>query len=110
MRLQSLFMVKRQQKSAAASEALFGQGSNMENVPMVTITADMANAQILDVLVYTKILPSKGEGRRLIQQGGLTLNDVKVDDFTRVLTSEDFKDGFVMIKKGKKKFYKLSIE
>lgn len=97
-------------KAAAASEALFGKGNNMENVPMVTIPADMKDAQILDVLVYTKILPSKGEGRRLIQQGGLTVNDVKIDDFTRSLSGEDFKEGFAIIKKGKKKFYKLSIE
>ncbi|KOF57240.1 tyrosyl-tRNA synthetase [Clostridium sp. DMHC 10] len=98
-------------KAASASEALFGSGSNMENVPMVFIPKDMENTGILDVMVYTKILPSKGEGRRLIQQGGLTLNNEKVEDFNRVLSEEDFKEnGYAIIKKGKKKFFKLSIK
>lgn len=98
-------------KAASASEALFGGGNNMDNVPVVCIPNDMENAGILDVLVHTKILPSKGEGRRLIQQGGLTLNDDKVEDFNRVLSKEDFNaDGYAIIKKGKKKFFKLVVK
>lgn len=97
-------------KAEEASEALFGAGGAMDNVPMVSISSDMSTSSILDVLVYTKILPSKGEGRRLIEQGGLSINDVRVEDFNRALAKEDFESGFALIKRGKKKFYKLIIE
>ena len=50
----------------------------------------------------------KGEGRRLIKQNGLTLNDAKVTDENYVLQDSDFTDGAAIVKKGKKKFYKLA--
>ena len=64
--------------------------------------------KLLDVLVAGKVFASKGEGRRLIQQNGLSLNDEKVSDVDYVLAEADFKDGEAIVKKGKKKYYKLT--
>ena len=97
-------------KAKEASEALFGSGGNMENVPTSTIGKDKIGAQVLDILVENKIIPSKAEGKRLIQQGGLTLNDEKITDFSRVLNPEDIIDGSFMVKRGKKKFNRIIVE
>ncbi|GAA0126134.1 tyrosine--tRNA ligase [Clostridium sp. CTA-19] len=98
------------EKAKVAAEALFSGGVDMSNVPTVTITSDMAENGILDILVYTKIVPSKAEGRRLIQQGGLTINETKIDDVNAKFSKNFIKeDGYALIKRGKKKFYKLEI-
>jgi tyrosyl-tRNA synthetase len=97
-------------KAQNAAEALFGGGKNMEDVPTVSINSDMLSSSLLDILVSTKILPSKGEGRRLIQQGGLSINDVKVTDVNRLVTADDFKDGSMMLKRGKKSYNRIVLE
>ena len=97
-------------KAQTAAEALFGGGVDMSNVPTVSIPAEMKSAGLMDILVYTKVLPSKAEARRLIEQGGLTINDKKIEDKNATLLEEDFKEGSVLIKKGKKKYYSLIIE
>ncbi len=97
-------------KAKEATEALFGGGSNLNNVPTVTISTDKVGAQLLEILVETKVIPSKSEGKRLVQQGGLTLNDEKVVDFTRELRNEDIIDGSFMIKRGKKNFHRIVVE
>jgi tyrosyl-tRNA synthetase len=96
-------------KAQTAAEALFGGGIDMSNVPTVSIPESMKNAGLMDILVYTKVLPSKAEARRLIEQGGLTINDKKIEDKNAMLADSDFKDGSVLIKKGKKKYYTLKI-
>ena len=65
---------------------------------------------ILDLMLKCELIPSKGEGRRLVQQGGVSLNDNKVTDPATQLTAEDFKDGYVVIKKGKKVFHKVNLK
>ena len=97
-------------KAKNASEALFAGGVDMSNVPTVSIPEDMKTSTLIDILVYTKVLPSKAEARRLIEQGGLTINDRKIENTNETLLEEDFKDGSVLIKKGKKKYYSLIIE
>ncbi|MBU3142456.1 tyrosine--tRNA ligase [Clostridium sp. CF012] len=97
-------------KAQAAAEALFGGGTNMSNVPTVSIPLDMKTSGLMDILVYTKVVPSKAEARRLIEQGGLTINDKKIEDKNAALLDTDFKEGSVLIKKGKKKYYSLIIE
>lgn len=97
-------------KAASAAEALFGSGSNMDNVPTVTIPAALINSKILDVLTEAKVIPSKSEGKRLIQQGGLYVNDNKISDIDTVVTEDFFKDGSMMVRKGKKSFTKITIE
>ncbi len=97
-------------KAQSAAESLFGAGGNMDNVPTVSISSEEIGMSLLDILASTKIVPSKAEGKRLIQQGGLSLNGEKVTDFKRTLNSEDFTDGVALVKRGKKNFNKIVIE
>jgi len=97
-------------KAKTAAEALFGSGVDMSNVPTVTIPKDMIGNVVLDILAYTKIVPSKAEGRRLIQQGGLTINENKIIDIGAVINNSDFKEGSLLLRKGKKGYFKVQIE
>ena len=95
-------------KNAEKSAAEIFTGQSSENMPSVEV-ADAVGKKLLDVLLAGKVIESKAEGRRLISQSGLTLNDEKVSDADFILAEKDFKDGAAVIRKGKKKFYKLVI-
>lgn len=97
-------------KAKSAAEALFSGGVDMSNVPTVTISKEKLGSTLLDIIAETKIVPSKSEGRRLMQQNGLSLNGEKVTDVTKTLEEVDFKDGFALIKRGKKNYHKIEIE
>ena len=86
-----------------AAKAVFAGGAS-EDMPSVENTL---GKKLLDVMTEGKIVASKSEGRRLISQNGVTLNDEKVTDGDYVLQESDYKDGAAVLKKGKKKFYKL---
>lgn len=94
-------------KAKAAAEAVFGGAGSSENMPTIKAGAEAVGSKVLDILVANKVFASKGEGRRLIQQNGVSLNDVKLSDPDYVLTEADFTDGEAIVKKGKKKFYRL---
>ena len=96
-------------KAQEAARALFAGGVNMDNVPTVTISRDKLGTDILTILAEEKVVPSKAEGRRLIQQGGLSLNGEKVTDFKSALTEEDFADGSALVKRGKKNYHKIEL-
>lgn len=96
------------EKAQAASSALFGAGSNTENMPTTEI--DSADMPILDVLMTAGLVPSKKEGRRLIEQGGISVNDNKITDANFLLSTECFADGYAIIRKGKKVFHKIVIK
>lgn len=87
-----------------ASNALFGGQGSLDNMPTATV-AD--NISILDAIIQVGFAPSKGQARQLITQGGISLNDTKISDTNYVLSDTDFKDGFAILKKGKKSYYKL---
>lgn len=92
-------------KAEEASNALFnGQGS-LDNMPTVKI--ESTNISIVDAIILTNIAPSKGQARTLINQGGISLNDEKITDISYQLSDKDFSDGYAILKKGKKVFYKL---
>ena len=92
-------------KAQEASNALFkGQGS-LDNMPCVKL--DDINLSLLDAIIKTNIAPSKGQARTLISQGGISLNDEKILDINYILSDKDFSDGYAILKKGKKIFYKL---
>ena len=92
-------------KAEEAAAALFGNGGNLDNMPTTKIeTVDMS---ILDAMVLAKLAPSKGQAKTLIAQGGITLNDEKVTDQGYRLSEADFKEGYAILKKGKKVFHKL---
>ena len=96
------------QKAQDGARALFGAGADTSNMPTTQLSAqDFTDGQIavLDLLLKTGLVPSKGEGRRLIQQGGLTVADEKVTDMNKTFPQEAFANGLV-IKKGKKVFHK----
>ncbi|MGG7178078.1 tyrosine--tRNA ligase [Clostridium paraputrificum] len=96
-------------KAQVAAEALFSGGADMSNVPTVSISRDKLGEELLQVLVDNKIIPSKAEGKRLVQQGGLSLNGDKVTDFKRTIVEEDFKDGSALVKRGKKNYNKIEL-
>jgi tyrosyl-tRNA synthetase len=96
-------------KAAKAAEALFGSGSSMDHVPSVSIPETLINSKILDVLIEARIIPSRSEGKRLIQQGGLYVNDSKISDIDTVVTDAFFKEGSMMVRKGKKSFTKVTL-
>ena len=87
----------------ATAKALFGGGAAAQ---MPKISAAHGE-KLIDVLVRGQVFPSKSEARRMIQQGGLTLNEVRVTDEHYILNAADFLAGEALIKKGKKKHYKL---
>lgn len=92
-------------KAKDAAEALFGNGGNIENMP--TTKLEDVNISILDALVLTGVAPSKGQAKTLVAQGGITLNDAKIEDISYRLTDEDFKEGYAILRKGKKVYHKL---
>ncbi len=104
-------MVHGEEEAAKAQEgarALFGAGADTANMPTTQLSEeDFTNGEIavLDLLLKTGLIPSKGEGRRLIQQGGLTVADEKITDPAKTFPKMAFENGLV-IKKGKKVFHK----
>ena len=95
------------------SEELFENKSNAENMPQVTLGKDTFTDNIislLDVMVTANICKSKGEGKTLISQGGISLDDEKVTDVFHKIHTDDFEKGYVVLKKGKKIFIKLIVE
>ena len=95
------------EEAQKAAMAVFGGSGSTENMPSVEVGAEAVGKKLLDVLVQHEIVPSKSEGRRLIQQKGISLNEAKVSDADYVLSEEDFKEGAAVLKKGKKKYYRL---
>ena len=96
------------EKAQQAARALFsGNGSNAD---MPTTAVELGDGMgLLDMMVLTGLTPSKGEARRLVQQGGVSVNDQKVTDPSTVITAADFTDGELVIRKGKKVFHKVTI-
>ena len=97
-------------KALAAARALFGAGSQSDDMPTTTLSAaDLAGGRIAvaDLLVKTGLAPSKGEAKRLIQQGGVSVDDEKVSDFTVEIGTDAFEKGHVILKKGKKIYHKV---
>ena len=100
-------------KAQAAAKALFVSGGVAGSVPTFTYAKEKLDegVDIISILVDTKLAPTRSEARRLVQQGGVTVNDVKVPAFDAVYGSKDFNEnGAFMVKKGKKGFYQIKCE
>ena len=100
------------QKAQEAARALFGAGASSENMPSTSVNESEftdGKIAILDLMLKAGIIKSKGEGRRLIQQGGVALNDEKVTDPYASVDIDAFAND-VVIKKGKKVFHKFILE
>lgn len=100
-------------KAQDAAKALFVSGGVAGSVPTYTYPKDTLDTgvDIVSILVDTKLAPTRSEARRLVKQGGVTVNDVKVPSFDSVYGSIDFNEsGAFMVKKGKKGFYQIKAE
>ena len=97
-------------KAEESAKALFGAGGDSANMPTSTLTdADFENGNInvLSMLVATGLCPSRGEARRLVQQGGVTIDDVKVASIDESLARERFEGEGIIVRKGKKVFHRV---
>lgn len=90
-----------------AAQALFGGGEDLSAVPRISVSDAALGQPLLDLLTEAGVFPSKSEGRRNIAQGGVTLNEEKITDVNRILEAADLPGGEAMLRKGKKKFYRL---
>lgn len=94
------------EKAQVAAKALFVSGGDDANMPSTKLTLDCDEILMLDVLVECKLCASKGEAKRLIQQGGVSVEDEKITALDYKLTKQQLEKG-VKIKKGKKIFHKV---
>ncbi len=97
-------------KAEESAKALFGAGGNNANMPTSTLTdADFENGNInvLSMLVATGLCPSRGEARRLVQQGGVMVDDAKVSSIDESLARERFEGEGVIVRKGKKVYHRV---
>ena len=100
------------QKAEAAAKALFAGGSDDSNMPTTELMEDQltdGSIAILDLMLACKLVPSKGEGRRLVQQGGVMVNEEKVSSIDASFTAEQLRQG-LKIRKGKKVYHKAILK
>lgn len=97
------------QKAQDAARALFANGGDSAHVPSTEISlSDLGDGiGVLDLLMLAKLIPSKGEGRRLVSQGGIYINGERVDNQNMVITSGNFNEGQLFIRKGKKVYHRI---
>ena len=96
-------------KAKETAETVFGGSGVSENMPTTTLSKDELGEGILilDLMMKAGLIPSKGEGRRLITQGGVSVDDKKISDINTMIVPADFEKGNVIIKKGKKVFHRV---
>ena len=97
------------EKARDAAKALFSGAGDDANMPTSEIAIEGDDAGILDVLLAGGLIPSKGEGRRLIEQGGITVNEEKVSNPNMRFTKDQLKEG-IKVRKGKKVFQKIILK
>ena len=98
------------EKAQSAAKSVFGAGGNSENMPSTTLSAEDFTDEginIIDALIKAELVASRGEARRLIEQGGVSVDNEKVTAVSYVIPASDFEKGYVIIKKGKKVFHKI---
>ena len=98
------------EKAQSAAKAIFAGGGNSENMPSTTLSAEDfsdAGLNIIDAMIKAGLVASRGEARRLIEQGGVSVDDVKITAPAHMIPLADFEKGYVIIKKGKKVFHKI---
>ncbi len=98
-------------KALEAAKALFSQKGVSDNAPTTVIKREIfeEGVDILSLLSDIGLIPSRGEGRRLIQQGGIYLNEGVIDDIHYSVTLKDFDKGRIMLRKGKKTYHQIKI-
>lgn len=94
-----------------ATLALFKGGADLDNVPTLNLKkSDIDTLPLVDIVTMGKLCASKSESRRMIEGGGVTLNDQKVTDFRKTINVNDLKDNYCIIRRGKKNYLKVVFE
>ena len=99
-------------KAKEAAKALFGQGGSLDNVPTTEIDEKTLaeNKTVIDLIKLVGFVKSNSEGRRLVDQGGITIGEEKAKAFDQEITKDLFKDGQLLLRKGKKVYHKLVLK
>ena len=97
-------------KARKTSEELFSNKGISDNMPTITLSKDKLDINIVDLLVETNLVTSKSEARRLIEQNGISINQIKVNSVNDLITKESLNENFIIIQKGKKVFLKVIFE
>ncbi|MEG1859683.1 MAG: tyrosine--tRNA ligase [Christensenellaceae bacterium] len=103
---------KAAEEAQKAAEALFGGAAAGGSIPTMNLTKEVfeQNAKVIDLLMLCALTKSRGEGRRLIAGGGIVINGQKVEDEFGQISQNDFVDGEILIKKGKKVFFRVCLK
>lgn len=96
-------------KARKTAEDLFSNKCVSDNMPTKKIDKTLLDINVIDLLLNVEIVSSKSEARRLIEQNGISINQNKVSSVDLIITEADFKDGFIIVQKGKKVFLKVEI-
>ena len=96
-------------KAMNTAKDLFSGNGISDNMPTFKLDKDKLEINILDLLVLTNIASSKSEAKRLVEQNGISINQIKENDINKLIKDSDFKDGFITIQRGKKVFLKVEI-
>lgn len=94
-------------KARQTAEELFSNKGISDNMPSITISKDLLDINIMDLLTDVNLVSSKSEAKRLIEQNGVSINKEKVQDKDLIITSDNLDNNSLIIQKGKKKFIKL---
>ncbi len=100
------------EKARSAAESLFGGSKDSENIPSTEIDGSLLTdgaLPILDALLESGLIPSKAEGRRLVKQGGVYVNDEKVPSFDYAIPLDQLEGDGVLIRKGKKTYHRVYV-
>ena len=94
-----------------AARALFGGGADSENIPTTILAKEeLGNGiSLIDLMAKVGLIKTKSEGRRLIEQSGVSVNDIVINDVNKMIAEDDFIDGKLMIKKGKKIYHRITL-
>ena len=100
-------------KAQEGARALFAGGANTENMPSTELTEEDlqdGGIDLITMLVKTGLVPSRSEGRRAIEQGGVSIDGEKITDIKHTVAKEDFSDEGMVLRRGKKKFHKVCVK
>ena len=100
------------EKAQSAARALFVAGGDSEHMPTAALPAEAlteAGVGAIDLLLATGLVASRGEARRVIEQGGLTVDDARIGDWRATVEKSAFDKGYVVVRKGKKSFCKVTL-
>ena len=97
-------------KAEKTAEELFNNKGSSDNMPGITLSKSILGINVIDLLSESKLVPSKSEARRLIEQNGISINGEKVTDADFIIDESTLSDNSIIIQKGKKTFIRVTFE